>query len=841
MKGATLRHGRMAVKSVTTGAAGGVVAGRTTGWTHLAMKALPRRWLAGATVLTLLCVWILVLMLSSGSAGRQSQATYTAAESSQDAVTAMLADEAAMRSVESAGSRTLVRFVLSGAGHVASLEATAHAAIASDPALAKLVSTEQRLATEWTDLARAAIDSPSPAAFARQTRADARRSALVHAFEATGTALEADLVASRSAISANSREDALVLAGIFSALILLAAFGVLRGLGRADARMRALIDSSPDLITVVDGEHQILYQSPAFARMLGYTTGAPLGTPITHLLHPDDAPRMENVLREAHPGEGTGRAVECRWRHSDGALRWLETVGNNLLHDPKVGGIVLNSRDVTERRQLSEQLRKRAFHDGLTGLANREKLEERLERAIGRGGEALAVLFVDVDNFKTINDSLGHSAGDEVLGEVADRLTSCVRAGDLVARMGGDEFAVLLAGLDASARAPRIAERILRELAIPLQIDQRPISLSASIGIASGGSVRSAQEILRDSDLALYEAKRAGKGQAQIYRPFMHAAALEQLELEADLRVALERGELALHYQPLFRLADGELVGYEALLRWDHPTRGMLLPGTFIDLAEQTGLIVPVTRWALTTACQQTAVWQEQARRPLEIAVNLSFLNLRDDTILRDVSSALESSSVEPEKLVLEITEGNLMRLDMSRQILCDLKDLGVRLALDDFGTGYSSLARLSQLPFDSLKIPRPFVERITHSNTNFALAQGIVDLGHRLDLSIVAEGIETPNQLARVRAIGCELAQGFHLATPAAAQSTNVQKDMARRETIALSPPQAPEAGGHASLKLVRGAGGSTEPLPPSAQDQDPGEDEDPGKDVRAKAPAAV
>jgi diguanylate cyclase (GGDEF)-like protein/PAS domain S-box-containing protein len=613
-------------------------------------------------------------------------------------------------------------------------------------------------------------------------------------------------VTERTNIEAASREHALLIAGIFSVLVLLAGLGLLRGLGRADARMRALIDSSPDLITVVDDETRIRYQSPAIARMLGYHAEAPLGTPITHLLHPDDALLMDRSLRVANAADGAGKPVECRWRHADGSLRWLETVCNNLLDDSKVAGIVLNSRDVTERHQLSEQLRRRAFHDPLTGLANRAKFEERLEQALGRAGAALAVLFLDVDNFKMVNDSLGHSAGDDALGEIADRLKSCVRVGDTVARMGGDEFAVLLVGLDASIRAPRIAERILRELAMPLELDRRPITLSASIGIACGGSLQTAQEILRDADLALYAAKRAGKGQAQLYRPFMHAAALEQLELEADLRVALERGELLLHYQPLFRLADGELAGYEALVRWQHPTRGLLLPGSFIELAEQTGLIVPMTRWALHAAAEQTAAWQKRAQHPLEVAVNLSFVNLKDDTILRDVSSALAASAIAPEELVLEVTEGNLMHdHDRSRQILGELKGLGVRLALDDFGTGHSSLARLSQLPFDSLKIPRPFIERITHNDANFALTQGIVDLGHRLDLSIVAEGIETPKQLARVRAIGCELGQGFHLATPAASDNTDPMSDRSLRDTIAPSPP--PQLGKPASLTLVRDA----------------------------------
>jgi diguanylate cyclase (GGDEF)-like protein/PAS domain S-box-containing protein len=575
-----------------------------------------------------------------------------------------------------------------------------------------------------------------------------------------------------------------------SVLIVIASVGLLRSVGRADARMRALIDSSLDLVLIVDAGGGVRYHSPGIAQMLGFQTDVQIGTPVTHLLHPDDASLMEESFRRLRT-DRSAKAIEGRWRHADGSVRWLETVFNNLLEDPQVNGIVLNSRDITERQKLSEGLRKRAFHDPLTGLANRARFEERLEQVSGDGDTA--VLFIDLDNFKTVNDSLGHPAGDQFLSEVARRLTSCVRMGDLVARMGGDEFAVLIAGVDAQIRAPRIAERILRELAAPIELHRRAITPSASIGIACGDSDQTAQEMLRDADLALYEAKRSGKGRAQLYRPVMHAAALEQLELETDMRMALERNEFELHYQPLFRLTDGGLVGYEALMRWHHPTRGLLGPGTFIELAEQTGLIVPLTRWALSVACNQAAIWRRRSPEPLEVSVNLSLVNLKDYEILNDVSAALEASEIAPEELVLEITESTVMREhDMGREILHELKKLGVRLALDDFGTGYSSLSRLSELPFDSLKIPRPFIERITHDDQDFALTQGIVDLGHHLELSIVAEGIETPRQLASVRAIGCELAQGFFFAKPAPAASTDPEQDRAAGQAIAPDPAPA-------------------------------------------------
>ena len=566
--------------------------------------------------------------------------------------------------------------------------------------------------------------------------------------------------------------------------------------------MRALIDSSLDLITVVDHDGRLIYQSPAFARMLGFEAEVQVGTQVAHLLDPKDASLMADRLQAVRTGNGVSAPVECRWRHADGSVRWLETVCNNLLEDPKVTGIVLTSRDITERRNLSEELRKRAFQDPLTGLANRARFEEALERALGRAGGSLAVLFIDLDNFKTVNDSLGHAAGDRFLSEIASRLNRCVRSGDTVARMGGDEFAVLLQGVGASGRAPRVADRILRELAAPIELHARAVTPGASIGIAASSTAKSAQEILRDADLALYEAKRAGKGQVQLYRPVMHTTALEQLEMDADLRRAMERNEFVLHYQPLFRLADGELNGYEALMRWEHPTRGLLLPSMFIELAEQTGLIVPLTRWLLDEACRQAAAWRRRWPDQLHVAVNLSFVNLNDYGILTDVATALETSGMAGEELVLEITESTVMRdSHTGPEIIHALKKLGVRLALDDFGTGYSSLSRLSQLPFDSLKIPRPFIEHITHNPTNFALTQGIVELGHRLDLRIVAEGIETPGQLARVRAIGCELGQGFHLATPAAATNTDLEFDRTRFERLAPGPPPADKP---VSLTLV-------------------------------------
>ena len=570
---------------------GGIAAAPVARALATGFRGKRRRWIAGATVLALLCLWLLVLTLAFGSYGNERQATFVASQAGGDALAAMLDQEAALRNFEATGQRESVTTVLAGAPRIAAIGVALRADIGSDHVLKADVTQQLSLAAEWQRLAAAELDGALTRPAARRSRTERER--VLEAFRAANSRLQTDLVAQRAGVQSVARQDGILAALVVTVLVLLAATGAVRGLGRADARLRALIDNSLDLITVVDGAGRVRYQSPAIARTLGYDAQAPAGTPVGDLLHPDDGAAMSGRLQVLLE-DGVAKSVECRWRHADGSLRWLETVFNNLLGDKKVAGIVLNSRDVTERRSLSEQLRKRAFHDPLTGLANRARFEERLDRALERVNSTLAVLFIDLDDFKTVNDSLGHSAGDEFLNEVSRRLSACVRTGDTVARMGGDEFAVLLVGLDAVVRAPRIAERMLQALAVPIDLEARAIIPSASIGIAGGSPVHNAQEILRDADLALYAAKRAGKGQAEIYRPYMHAAALERLELEGDLRLALERGELILHYQPLYRLADGGLAGYEALVRWQHPARGLLAPDMFIELAEQTGLIVPL-------------------------------------------------------------------------------------------------------------------------------------------------------------------------------------------------------------------------------------------------------
>ncbi|MGH8974521.1 MAG: putative bifunctional diguanylate cyclase/phosphodiesterase, partial [Acidimicrobiia bacterium] len=428
--------------------------------------------------------------------------------------------------------------------------------------------------------------------------------------------------------------------------------------------------------------------------------------------------------------------------------------------------------DISDRKHLEAQLIAQALHDPLTGLANRSLLLDRMTHAltrVQRTGSPVTVLFLDLDGFKRVNDSLGHAAGDKLLVGVGERLSGTLRTADTIARLGGDEFAVLLeeTGL---AEATLIAERLGEELAAPFLIEGRQIPARASIGIATGAPGRAADELLRDADLAMYMAKRQGKGGHAVFEGAMHTAALERLELEADLSRAVAADELVIHYQPVLRLADDTLAGMEALVRWNRPGHGLVPPAAFIPAAEETGLIVEIGRWVLDHACHQVAIWQADHRpRPrLRLSVNLSASQLEDPDLLRHVEEALDRSGLDPECLVLEITESMLMEEPETVTMrLQDLKRLGVLLAIDDFGTGYSSLSYLRRFPVDVLKIDRAFVGGLAGGAEDAALAHAIVRLADTLELRTVAEGIETTEQLAELRRLGCHFGQGFLFARP--------------------------------------------------------------------------
>jgi diguanylate cyclase (GGDEF)-like protein len=423
---------------------------------------------------------------------------------------------------------------------------------------------------------------------------------------------------------------------------------------------------------------------------------------------------------------------------------------------------------LTDARTVDDALHQ-ALHDSLTGLPNRALLHDRMDQAIERAeraGGSVAALFVDLDEFKTVNDSLGHAAGDELLVEAAKRLLRCVRLSDTAARFGGDEFVVLLEDADPFQVA-RVASRILEELERPFEIRGRELLVGASIGIAISGEDDD-DDLLRNADLALYRAKSTGRGRSQLYQPEMHAAVIERLELESALTKALREDELALHYQPVVELQGHKLVGVEALVRWRHPIRGLLMPGDFVPIAEDGRLMIPLGRWVMQTACAQVAEWQTRAEGPLSLSVNVSLAQLHDSGILDDVGDALAQTGVAPEQLILELTETALLAdAEATGKRLAEFKELGVRLAVDDFGTGNASLRHLSRFPVDVLKIDRSFVSEIGRDDRQAVIIRSIIDLGRDLGMDVVAEGIESREQERELIALGCRLGQGFHLARP--------------------------------------------------------------------------
>jgi diguanylate cyclase (GGDEF)-like protein/PAS domain S-box-containing protein len=546
---------------------------------------------------------------------------------------------------------------------------------------------------------------------------------------------------------------------------------------QSEARFRSLVAHSSDLITVLDAQGTVTYQSPSIQRVLGYRVDEIESRDFADLLSLSDRPRLAQILSgvgEAYVGGGSEtHVIECSLKHRDGTWRQFEVQYTDLLQDEHVRGIVLNGRDVSERKAFEEQLAHQAFHDPVTELANRALFADRVQHSIrrtSRGGPSIGVVFIDLDDFKTVNDSLGHAAGDTVLQEVARRLQETVRPADTVARFGGDEFAVLLDEIKDSAEAAMIAGRILSALELHYDVGGKLVYPRASLGIClagHGSEPTDAEELLRNADVAMYMAKRERKGSYRVFEPAMHERVVERLELQAELQRALELDQLELHYQPVVRLEKGADYGVEALLRWIHPTRGAIQPPNFIPLAEETGLIIPIGRWVLEEACLQGVRLHERfpLMPPLTMSVNLSAKQLQSETIVNDVRKALERSGLPPSALVLEITETAMMAdTDLAVRRLRELKSLGVLLAMDDFGTGYSSLSYLSRFPVDVIKMDRSFLSP-EHEDSNLAAA--IIALGKSLKLEVVAEGIERPEQIASLRALGCALGQGFLFAKP--------------------------------------------------------------------------
>ncbi len=559
-------------------------------------------------------------------------------------------------------------------------------------------------------------------------------------------------------------------------------------LARAEVqRYRALFENLPDAAFSLDAAGRITDANAACARLRGVSAAALTGASLAEVVAAEDAERTAR-----HVAATLGGATQT-WNadvvHASGRRSCAEMTAIPMRAGGAVVGAYGVARDVTIHRVMEERLVHQASHDPLTGLANRVTFRERVERAMQRRAHApegadVAVLFVDLDDFKTVNDSLGHAEGDRVLEAAAARLLTATRGCDLVARLGGDEFGVLVDGMGERRDVASLVSDVHALLSAPVSLDGREVVLGASVGLAHARDARTADELLRNADAAMYRAKAGGKSRHAEFDPSMHEAALERLELAADLRHAAERGQLRLLFQPVVALDSAAVVGAESLVRWEHPTRGLIAPATFIPLAEETGAILDVGLWVLREACAQLARWRglAGARGAFVLSVNVSGRQLDDPGFVEHVRAALADAGAPASQLVLEITESVIMRRpEDTLATLHELKALGLRLAIDDFGTGYSSLSYIQRFPVDVLKIDRSFVSGVARGGNEEELTRAIVALGGALGLRTVAEGIEDDAQRAALARLGCTLGQGFLFARP---------MDAAAFETMAAASP---------------------------------------------------
>jgi diguanylate cyclase (GGDEF)-like protein/PAS domain S-box-containing protein len=559
---------------------------------------------------------------------------------------------------------------------------------------------------------------------------------------------------------------------------------------RLESRFRAIFDHAAIGIVLLDGDGYFCESNLAFQTLVGYSREELIHLRASELSPPEDAALTREPIRELRAGLHKSISVEKRFIRKDGTILLCTLTVSPMTTADNTIGFVGMLQDITERRKLESELAYQAWHDLLTGLANRARLVEQTEVALAENESAshIALLYVDLDGFKSVNDSLGHSAGDALLKVVATRLLDATRGSDTVARLGGDEFAVLLPSGESSTDAIVIARRILNAVAHPISLDGQEVTVSASIGVAHARADDDAETLLRNADLAMYRAKMAGRARSELFVPEMHAAVHARLALETDLRRALESDQFSLAYQPIIETTTGRIAGVEALLRWTHPTRGAVSPAEFIPVAERIGLIGELGRWTLRTACAQGAQWLASLRGsdaiptwspelvsneppPFYLAVNVSSRQLQDDSIIIDVANALAATRFDPRCLVLEITESVIMQdVEGTLARLHDLKALGLRLAVDDFGTGYSSLSYLQRLPIDVMKVDRSFVRGIGASGHSESLVRTVVALGEMLGMSCVAEGVETAAQHEFLTSLGCAYAQGYRYGRPVGA-----------------------------------------------------------------------
>ena len=539
----------------------------------------------------------------------------------------------------------------------------------------------------------------------------------------------------------------------------------------SEIRLAALVEHASDLVCVADDVGRVIYASPAVARVLNLSASELEGTPVFDLVHPDDREDLMGKMEEIVNTPGISPSLEARVAHADGGWRHMEVVTTNLLNNPAVSGIVINARDITERVEVAAQLEEKAFHDELTGLPNRSLLLERLADALHRASRhdrMVGVLFLDLDRFKVVNDSLGHSVGDELLSETARRLEQTIRPDDTVARLGGDEFVVVIGNMIRTTDALVAAERVRSAVAQPVTLGNESTVVTTSVGIAIAFGDESPAELLQDADTAMYRAKEGGRDRAEMFDDHLRAQAVRRHSVEQTLRSALENKRIEVHFQPVVRISDGSVVGAEALARIRTPEGELLQPVEFIDVAEDSGLIADLGSQVLTLAFQRVARWSKNANRPFSMAVNVSARQLADPAFPALVGEALKANNLDPEQVALEFTESALIAANpVTEQVLGQLTELGIRMGLDDFGTGFSSMTYLKRFPINFLKIDRTFVAGLDSNDDDTAIVTGTVALAHSLGLQVVAEGVETEPQLQQLQKLQCDLAQGFHFSEP--------------------------------------------------------------------------
>ena len=541
----------------------------------------------------------------------------------------------------------------------------------------------------------------------------------------------------------------------------------------SEERFSALAANSSDAVVLVDRDGVVTDATPAVVRILGLDSSQLVGRPISRLVHGDDAERIQTFIADVAAGRSVTQPVEWRLWDVTGIWRQVETIAANLLDDPSVGQIVLTTRDVRERKTLEKQLTQVALHDLLTNLPNRTLFRDRVGQALARAGRAqrdTTVLSLGLDGFKRVNESLGHAVGDQVLQKVSRRLLASARAADTCARLGGDEFGILLDGHLTADEVLAVADRILVAIREPINIAGNSIHLTASIGVSTAAPTDTdAGSLLRRAEVARSLARNMGRDRVLVFEPAMQEAAETRFELESELRRAIDQSEFVLNYQPIVDLQTGELVGAEALVRWDHPTQGRLAPSVFIPLAEDTGLIDEIGAWVLRTACTEAARWaQLSPGRVPRVSINLSAHQLADPQLAWTVQAAIAHAGAAPSWITLELTESLLMQNSSAYlERLHAIRALGVQLAIDDFGTGYSSLAYLEQFPVTHIKIDRSFVTPLDDPRRGAGVVHAIIEIGRALGLTTVAEGIETPTELRRLRELGCEFGQGYLFARP--------------------------------------------------------------------------